>query len=316
MAVELNDVAVLVRVVDLGSFAKVARELKVPTSTVARAVARLEESLQIRMLQRTTRALTPTSEARAFYEDVAPAIATIQRAARSVASADGTPHGVLRVSAPSEIGGWLLSPSIVKFTSDHPGVRLELELSGREVNLVEEGFDVSLRLGQLNDSTLVASKLIDLRAGIFASAAYVAKSGAPKTLAELEQCPCILFRGRDGVGEWILDGPEGRVKQAVRGCITSDDYGVVRAVALDGAGVARLPRMMAIDDVREGRLVPVLPEYDSETRALHYVHESSRNVAPKIDVFRTLLLQDLTRRELEWRLIDNAASRGRPPRVR
>jgi DNA-binding transcriptional LysR family regulator len=313
MAGELNDIATLVRVVDLGSFAKVARELGVPTSTVTRAIARLEESLETRMLQRNTRKLTPTSEGRGFYEEVAPAVATIQRATRNVASADGLPRGVLHVSAPSEIGSWLLARTIVKFTSDYPGVRLEVELSGRAVNLVEEGFDVALQLGELDDSSLVSSKLVDLRAGIFASADYVAKNGAPLSPGELEGRPCILYRTRNGVGEWILDGPEGRIAQVVRGRINSDDYGVVRAATLDGAGIARLPRMMAVDDVREGRLVPVLLGYEPSTRALNFVHESRRNVAPKIKVFRSLLLQDLARRELEWRVVDKGAARRSSP---
>jgi DNA-binding transcriptional LysR family regulator len=310
---DLNDVSVLVRVIELGSFAKVARELGVPTSTVARAISRLEESLQMRLIQRTTRSLAATSEGLAFYEDTASAVATIQRASRSVANADRTPRGVLRIAVTSEIATWLLASSIVRFTSDYPLVRVELELSSRNVNLVEEGFDVAIRLGPLHDSSLVSSKLVDLHAQIYASSAYVAKNGAPPTLAELEHHPCVLFRARNGVSEWVLDGPEGPVKQTVRGSITSDDYGVIRALLLDGAGVGRLPRMMALEDVRQDRLVRVLPEYDSAARSLHYIHESTRTVAPKIDLFRATLIDELAHRELEWRVLDDKARARRGP---
>lgn len=309
MAPELNDIAMLVRTVDLGSFAKVARELQVPTSTVARAVARLEDVLAMRLLQRTTRNLTLTSEGRAFYDEVAPALVAILRATRSVAGSDGTPRGVLRIAASAEVGNWLLYRSIVKLTSSYPLLRVELELSGRSVNLVEEGFDVSLRLGQLSDSSLVASKLTDLQADIYASPAYVAKHGAPTTLSELAERPCVLYRARNGAAEWTLHGPEGAAKQTVRGSITCDDYGVARAVVLEGGGIARLPRMMAVDDVRQGRLLRLLPEYDSGSRPLHFVHESSRNVAPKITVFRSLLAADIAERELEWRMLPKGADR-------
>ena len=313
MVPELNDVAVLMRVVALGSFAKVARELKVPTSTVARAVARLEESLDLRMIQRSTRGLTPTSEGRAFYEEVAPAVATIQRVTRSIAAADKTPRGVLRVAATSEIGAWVLAPAIVKLTNLFPLIRVDLELSPRTVNIVEEGYDVAVRLGPLVDSSLVSTKLAEMRADIYASTAYVEKNGAPATLAELEQHPCVLFRARDGVSEWVLEGPAGRVKQTVRGRICSDDYGAVRAAVLEGAGIGRLPRMMTASDVSRGLLVKILPEYDALTRPIHYVHESSRNVAPKIAFFRQILIEDFAQRVLEWRILDKVSAVQRRP---
>ena len=309
---ELNDIAALVRAIELGSFAKVARELGVPTSTVARAVSRLEETLKTRLVQRSTRSFTPTTEGRELYEEAAPAVSLLHRAARSVAGAGTSPRGVLRVSATSEVGTWLLPPAVVKLQTLHPMVRVELELSNRNVNLVEEGFDVMLRLGPLNDSGLISTKLADLQAQIYASAAYIDKNGAPETLEQLARHPCILWRTRNGTAEWTMNGPDGPVKQVVSGGIASDDYGAVRAIVLEGAGIARLPRIMVAAEVRDGRLVRVLSQYEAARRAVYYLHESTRNVPSKVSVFRQLLIDDMARRELEWRLLDRMPPRRRP----
>lgn len=142
---DLNDVAVFVRVVEHAGFAKAARELGVPTSTLSRAVARLEEATGARLVHRNTRSVTPTSEGQAFYAEVAPAVAALRHAARGVDSNEREPRGKLRISAPNDIGSTFVAGLVTAFTQRYPEVQVMVELSTRQVNLVQEGFDLALR---------------------------------------------------------------------------------------------------------------------------------------------------------------------------
>ena len=295
---DLNDVAMFVRVVDRAGFAKVARELRVPTSTVSRAVARLEESLETRLVQRTTRSVHATADGRAFYADVAPAVAALQHAARGVEGADRAPRGRLRITAPNDIGSTFLADVVVEFTERYPRVDVELILTTRTMNLVEEEVDLALRAGRLADSSLVARKLGDLEADIYASTEYVRSRGVPASLEELAQHACILFRPRDGKVEWTLHGPEGEVRHEVHGRIGGDDFSFVRAAVLAGGGIALVPRIVAAADVASGRLVRVLPRYVMRTGALHVVHPSARNIPAKVAVFRDFVVDAFARMQL------------------
>ncbi len=304
---DLNDVAVFVRVVDRAGFAKVARELAVPTSTVSRAVARLEETLGTRLVHRNTRSVTPTSEGRAFYAEVSPAVASLQAAARGIDGADRSPRGRLRVSAPNDIGSTFLAAVVTGFTARCPNVAVDVELSMRRVNLIEEGFDLALRAaGKLDDSSLVARRVGELEADLYASPEYVASRGAPTSLDALADHALVLFRAKDGQAEWVLEGPEGVVTRKVRGRISGDDYTFVCGAALGGSGIALIPRLVATRDVAEGRLVRVLPEYVYRGAALHVVYAASPKVPAKIAAFRDFVMESFAREHAP-----EAASRGK-----
>ncbi len=293
---DLNDVAIFVRVVDRAGFAKVARELAVPTSTVSRAVARLEDSLGTRLVHRNTRSVTPTSEGRAFYAEVSPAVASLHAAARGIDGADRSPRGRLRVSAPNDIGSTFLAAVVSAFTARCPNVAVDVELSTRRVNLVEEGFDLALRAAyKLDDSSLVARRVGELEADLYASSQYVAKHGAPASLDALAEHALVLFRAKDGQSEWVLDGPEGVVTRKVRGRISGDDYTFVCGATLGGSGVAVLPRLVAARDVAEGRLVRVLPDYVSRGAALHVVYAAAPKVPAKVAAFRDFVMESFAR---------------------
>jgi DNA-binding transcriptional LysR family regulator len=289
---DLNDVAVFVRVVEHAGFAKAARELGVPTSTLSRAVARLESATGTLLVQRNTRSVTPTSEGQAFYTEVKPAVLTLQHAARGVDGNEREVRGRLRVSAPNDIGSTFVAGLVTTFTERYPNVEVNVELSSRKVNLVQEGFDVALRAsGKLSDSSLVARKAGDLEAELYASPGYLSGRGAPATLAALSEHRCVLFRPDAGEAVWALDGPEGVVEQRVRGRIGGDDFLFVRAATLSGAGVAMLPRIIAADDVHAGRLVRVLPQYTQRGSALYVVYAAARVLPAKISAFRDFVLQ-------------------------
>jgi DNA-binding transcriptional LysR family regulator len=289
---DLNDVAVFVRVVEHAGFAKAARELGVPTSTLSRAVARLEIATGTRLVHRNTRNVTPTSEGHAFYLDVAPAVLTLRHAARGVDGNEREVRGRLRISAPNDIGSTFVAGVVTAFAERYPHVEVCVELSMRKVNLVQEGFDVALRAAaKLSDSSLVARKAADLEGELYASPGYLSTRGVPATPVDLDAHQCVLFRPVAGRSTWALDGPDGVLESEVRGRISGDDYLFVRGAALSGAGVAMLPRIIAVDDVAAGRLVRVLPLHTVRGAALYVVYASARVLPPKIVAFRDFVIQ-------------------------
>jgi DNA-binding transcriptional LysR family regulator len=289
---DLNDVAVFVRVVEHAGFARAARELGVPTSTLSRAVARLESATGTQLVHRNTRSVTPTSEGQAFYSEVAPAVLTLRHAARGIDDSGREVRGRLRVSAPNDIGATFVAAAVSAFTERYPHVEVSVELSMRKVNLVQEGFDVALRASnKLSDSSLMARKAGDLEGELYAAPGYVSARGAPATLAELGEHRCVLFRPENGEATWTLEGPDGVVEQRVRGRIGGDDFLFVRGAALSGAGVAMLPRILAADDLQAGRLVRVLPLYTQRGAALYVVYAAARVLPAKIAAFRDFVLQ-------------------------
>jgi len=289
---DLNDVSMFVRVIEHAGFAKAARALGVPTSTVSRAVSRLEGAAGSRLVHRNTRSVTPTSEGRAFYAEVAPPVLALRHAARGVEDHTPEARGTLRISAPNDLGATFVAGLVSAFSERYPRVSVHVELSVRTVDLVREGFDVALRAsGKLSDSSLVARKAGELEAELYAAPGYIARHGAPADVAALAEHRCILFRPENGEATWRLDGPEGVLEQRVRGRIGGDDYLFVRAVALAGAGVALLPRMVAVDDVTSGRLVRVLPRHAARGAALYVVYAAARTLPAKISAFRDFALQ-------------------------
>ena len=300
-ALDLNDFAVFVRVVDHAGFAKAARELHVPTSTVSRAIARLEAGLGTNLVQRTTRSVTPTAEGRAFYHQVAPAVSALNRAARGIDGADLIPQGKLRVTAPNDFGELFLAEVLVRFAQAYPKLSVDVELTNRQVNLVQEGFDVALRAtGKLPDSTLIARKMGQVEGALYAAPGYLEKMGPLVTIEDLAEHDCLLFRGRDGEQEWRLAGPEGERVQRVRGKISGDDFVFLRTAAVAGGGVADLPTFTASSDVAAGRLVPVLSPYRTKSDSQLYVlYVGGRKVPAKVAVFRDFVIKAFSNQVLE-----------------
>ena len=294
---DLNDVAIFVRVVEHAGFAKAARELGVPTSTVSRAVSRLEGTLETRLVNRNTRSVTATSEGRTFYAAVSPAVAAVNQAARGVDGGDRAPRGRLRVSAPNDLGSTFVAGVVASFVERYPNVVVDVELSGRRVNLVEEGFDLAVRAtGKMLDSSLVARKVGELESDLYASRAYVDVHGVPATVEALSDHACVLFRPRDGHESWPLDGPSGQLVHAAKGRVSGDDFTFVRAAVLAGAGIALLPRIVAAEDVVAGRLVHILPQYVRRGASMHIVYAAGAKVPAKIAAFRDFMIATFARR--------------------
>jgi|HubBroStandDraft_4_1064222.scaffolds.fasta_scaffold03279_11 DNA-binding transcriptional LysR family regulator len=307
----LDDLAVYVRVVERRGFASAARELGVPTSTVSRAIARLESRTGVRLLHRTTRVLRPTSEGHELYISVGPAVATLRSAARALEPASGKPRGRLRVTAPNDLGSAFLAPVMVQFAEHYPLVSVDFSLTNQNTNLVDEGFDVAVRATPtLGDSSLVARKLGELQLRMYASPEYLERHGAPASCDDLQQHQCVVFRGIELARTWGLRSAAGETRVPVRGRIGGDDFTFVRSIVLAGGGIGILPDINSAADEASGRLVRVLPAFHAPGASVYVVYPSARNVPLRVTAFRDFVVAAFE----AWRSRRDGAARARPKR--
>ena len=285
----LDELATFVRVVDAGSIAAAARLLGVPKSTVSRRISRLEDRLGVRLLQRTTRSMHTTAEGEGLYRRASGPLADLASATSAVADAGDTPRGLLRVTAPVDFDR-LFGPIVVEFMARYPEVSVQIDLSARRVDLVAEGFDLAIRAGTLEDSSLIARKLATVDLQLFASPAYLEKHGAPKRVRDLAGHECLLFRPSGTKQQWSFEGGKQPEVVEVTGRLGSSEYAFLRSVCLAGAGIARMPSHLGSDAVRAGTLVRVLPKRHLGRGTLSLLYPSARHLPAKARAFRDFLV--------------------------
>jgi DNA-binding transcriptional LysR family regulator len=291
---DLNRVATFVRVVDEGSFTAAARVLRLPKSSVSRAVSLLESELGAQLLARSSRKLRLTEAGSAFYERASRGISGVQEAAAAVADLQGLLRGPIRITAPVDAGVWMLAPLVAEFVAEHPAVKVDVVLTGRVVDLVADGFDFALRAAPLADSSMIARKLTPVPLGLYAAPSYLARKGTPRSLAELAQHDCILFRADRARATWKLRGPLGDESVTVSGPVSADDFSFVQRVVQAGAGIGFMPSFL-FEKKRTQGIVRVLPAYVSEGEApFSLVYPSARYLPQRAAVFRDFLLGKLS----------------------
>ncbi|MGO9829888.1 MAG: LysR substrate-binding domain-containing protein [Myxococcaceae bacterium] len=292
----LNHVSVFVRVVETGSFTSAASALGLPKSSVSRSVARLEGELGVRLLQRTTRSVHLTDAGHAYYERVARALSGLEEAQAAVSDMQAKPRGTVRVTAAVDVGVNVVAGLVARFLREHPDIHVEMVLTGRLVNLVDEGVDLAVRAGKLDDSSLVARRVGTVEGRLLASPGYLRRRGTPKAVAELARQDCVLFRARRGQSTWELTGPKGVERVDVSGRVSADDYAFVRQMLLAGGGIGLVPWTTCAQDLERGRLVRVLEDYAAPGGALHVVYPSSRYVPQRVALLRDFLVKGLLER--------------------
>jgi len=284
--VDLALVPAFIEVVRAGSFTKAAKALGLPKSTVSRHVSRLEEGLGALLLVRTTRSLRLTEVGEAFYHRVATALDSVEEAAREVAEQRAVPQGLLRISVPSDYER--LAPIVASFLRRYPEVSIEVDVSAGMMDLVAEGYDLAIRAGRLRDSSLIARKLATVEFHLCASPSYLEAHGEPRTVSELSDHSCVLFRPQHGVSRWALTGPDGVEQVDVRGTLWVGDLLFARAAAVAGLGISLLPSSLFAPGLG---LVRVLPNHMQPAGAVHIVYPASRHVPAKVRAFRDHLLE-------------------------
>lgn len=284
-----DELLVFVRVVQAGSIRGAAALLGMPKSTVGRKLLTLEEQLEARLLQRSTRKLGLTDVGRLYYDHAVRIVAEIENAERAVRSQHETPRGLLRVTAPVNVA--FLGPILSAYLVRYPEVRLELLASARRVDLIEERFDVAIRTGHLADSTLVARTLGAIEWILVATPGYLEKRGRPTKPADLESHDCLLFGSsssvslqRQGITEEI----------AVPAKLLVTDLDVLQAALEDGLGIALVPAFLCERALHARGLEHVLPEWSPPSTPVHVVYPSTRHLSPTVRSFLDHLQERMT----------------------
>jgi DNA-binding transcriptional LysR family regulator len=294
--IDLNHVAWFVRVVEAESFTRAAEGLGLRKSSLSRAVSRLEEDLGVRLLQRTTRHLSLTDAGRSYFAQARSALSGLADAAATVSDMGKDPRGVVRITAPADIGIILLSDVVARFVKDYPKIHVELALTSRIVDLVAEGFDMAVRAGKLEDSSLIARRVGSADLGLFATPSYVAQKGQPEKIADLASHDCVLFRGKEGRAEWKLSGPRGEETVTVKGPVSVDDLLLVRQAVESGIGIGLLPIFLLGSCEKRGMksaAIRLMPDVALSGSALHVVTPSARHQPARVALFRDFLVESL-----------------------
>jgi DNA-binding transcriptional LysR family regulator len=286
--VDYNDLALFTRVVERGSFTAAAQAVGLPKSSVTRSIARLERALGVRLIQRTTRQRGVTDAGRELYERVRGAVGALEEATEAIREQGHEPRGVVRVSALPDVDLMGVPELLAQLHTKLPSIHIELTLTGRVVDLVAEGIDLAIRAGRLGDSSLIAKKVGSTKAALYAAKSYLKKRGRPKTVAELANHDCVLFRAKNGRGRWQFEGPGGSELE-IDGVLGVDDYGFLSRVLEAGLGIGPLPMFMAA----RCELERVLPEHAMAGGPVHVVMPSASYVPARVTAVRDALVAHL-----------------------
>lgn len=290
----VNSMAVFSKVVQAGSLSAAARELGVSTAVVSRTLAALEAHLGVRLINRTTRSLHLTDEGATYYETSQRILAEIDEADAAVTSRRVEPQGVLKVALPASFGNQHIAPLIPRFALRYPKVELALSLSDRSINLIEEGFDLAVRIAELKDSSLAARKLAPNRRVVCASPAYLREHGEPKTPHDLAKHNCLIASWEQGFAmTWEYKSPVGkRCTVRVTGRYACDNWEVLRDWAVAGLGVALKSTWDVRKQIEDGSLVPLMPGYDFGTDVgIYAVYPHRRHLPAKTRAFIDFLAE-------------------------
>lgn len=291
-----GEMAVYVRVVEDGGFSAAARSLSLTPSAVSKLIGRLEARLGVRLMHRTTRSLSLTHEGVAFYQRAARILRDIEEAEESVSGVAGIPRGPLRVNAAVAFATYQLVPLLPQFVDHYPEVRLELSVTDRVVDLVEEGVDVAVRIGARTDSSLVSRRLAEDHRVICAAPAYLQRRGIPQQPADLLHHECLAWIGNQGgLNDWPFHGVDGPYALPAHGRLEVNNGETLYEMTVAGLGIGRIAEFRVAEDIRSGRLVPLLQEHHrEEPLPIHAVYPHRRHLLPRVRVFVDFLLGHFT----------------------
>jgi DNA-binding transcriptional LysR family regulator len=294
------NVGVLAAIVEGGSFARAADALGLSPSGVSRAIARLESSVGVRLLDRTTRSVTLTDEGRRLYGEIGPLLSGIGDAFTHTAGSSSVVRGRLRINVDAFFSRMMLAPYVGRFLERHPEIALELITRDHLGDLVGEGFDIAVRFGQPPSSSLVVRKLFETRTVTVASPSYVEKHGRPTKPSELADHACIQVRNSltgEPLGDWQYHRQGGETQSAkTAGRLLVTDVGTMLGACLAGVGIARVKAIGIRDLLAQGLLVELLPDWHGETFPLYALYPSSHLPAAKVRAFIDFVVEVIEER--------------------
>jgi DNA-binding transcriptional LysR family regulator len=290
----LQAIQVFVQVVESSNFIRAAERLGLSATAVSRQVAELEKHLQSRLLQRTTRRISLTESGRTFYERCVQILAELDEAEREVGQEAAEPRGTIRLTTSVNFGTRQVTPAIASFLARHAQVKFDVSLSDRIVDIIEEGFDLAIRIGRTGAQNLVARKLGEARLVLCASSAYIARHGAPATPEDLARHNCLTYEYalRDA---WTFRDAAGRERTVrVAGSLNSNNGDLNAAAAVQGVGIALEPDFIVDSELKSGKLVPVLESFEAPASPIYAVYPSRRFLPAKVRAFVDFLVERFT----------------------
>jgi len=288
-----GEMQAFIQVVDRGGFTEAARELHLSPSAVSKLISRLEDRLGARLLQRTTRRVSLTAEGRVYADQVREILADIDAVEASVGGAEAEPRGPLRINVAHGFGMAQIVPLIPDFLARYPKVQVSLTFADHLVDLVGEGDDMGIRLGELHDDTLIARKLGEHRRIICAAPSYLDRYGTPQTPDDLARHNCLLFDGPEGLNEWPFRKAGGGIeRRPMHGSFRSNNGDAVLRLLLGGVGLCYAADFGIKPYIESGRLVPVLTEHTALVmRPVHAVYPARKHLAAKVRAFADFLVE-------------------------
>jgi DNA-binding transcriptional LysR family regulator len=305
-----NEMGVFERVVERGSFAAAAEDVGLSPSAVSKLVARLEQRLGVRLINRTTRSLALTAEGKIYLNRSREILAAIEATEAEIASARLSPSGRLRVQAPPVMIGDHFGPALSDFLARYPRLTVEFLVTNRPIDLVAENVDVAMRTGSLPNSSMVATKVIDLTQFICASPEYLARHGRPKVPEDLGRHQCLILNGIPDPAVWTFRKGSERVAVEIKGAVSADSSDVLLRLAVEGVGIVRLGELAVARALRNGLLEPLLLDMQvSEGYPLWALMPPGRQRSPKVKVFLDFLRERLG--QAPWRTAAGAGGQRR-----
>ena len=289
---KFEDIQAFIAVVDSGSFTAAADKLGSAKSAVSRRVSSLEERLGVQLLHRTTRVLNLTETGRSFYTRGVRILADLEEAESAVQQEHGELRGTLRFALPLSFGVRHMCGPIASFGKAHPKVSFDLDLNDRRVDLIEDNFDVALRIGRLTDSSLIARRLFDVQAVVCASPHYLHTHGVPETPEDLQDHQCLVYSNLSDPSQWAYEDRDGRkntVKVPVSMAASSGDF--LCNAAAHGMGIVIQPTFIASQAIRSGNLVPVLSDYSWPISPAYAVYPPTRHLSYRVRAFIDFLAE-------------------------
>jgi DNA-binding transcriptional LysR family regulator len=289
-----------VRAVETGGFSAAARDLGLSPSALSKLVTRLEDRLGARLLHRTTRRLQLTAEGEAFYARARPILAAMAEAEAEVTEAGVSARGLLRLHCGSAFGMHQLAPGIPRFQERHPEVEIDITISDQPLGAMESGVDLAIRIGPLDESSMVARRICNLERVICASPAYLLRHGTPRTPDDLQLHNCLSITSLPALRRWPFDTDDGIRVVHVTGNVAANNAETVLQLAVAGVGITRLTDVVVSDAIRSGALVPILADWHHiEPVPLYATYPSGRNLSPKVRAMVDFLVEEFGR--APWR---------------
>ena len=282
---KLTSMNVFVKVAKAGSFAAAARDLGISRAMATKHIMHLEKELHTRLFNRTTRSLSLTEAGEAYLERCQQVLLDVDEMEAAITHLQHEPRGILKICAPPVIGATQIAPALTDYMKEYPHIGVDMTLHGGHTDLIEEGFDIGIWLGQLTDTSLVARKLASSQLVVCASPDYLAQHGTPETPEELEEHSCLVNWAIAPGDKWLFKGILGQMEIKVSGRMQANMADPIRIAAVNGLGIVMLPRYIVGRDIEKGKLQPLLEDYAIDPMPIHAVYPHRKYLSTKVRVF-------------------------------